>query len=240
MKLNKKKVALAAVAVCLVAILSMGTLAWFNASQEMENIFHVSTEDDDQTPDFGLDLFENVVDPDTGKNIDTNNDGVIDDKDTTDDGNTYNNIISGDVLDKNPTVKNTGAYDQYVRMIVTITNADEWVTALAKYNLDLDDVIVGYDDAKWHKVLVDTDATDGTVQNVYYYEGTLAPNDTATLFTAIKIPKEFTQEDMKYVGATATENGLFTMKIVAHAIQSEHTGTNALEAFANCWKPEYN
>ena len=73
MKMTKKKVFVVALAICLVAIISMGTLAWFQASQSIENIFQVSTTDDNQTPDFSISLYENIVDPDTGKKVDANN-----------------------------------------------------------------------------------------------------------------------------------------------------------------------
>ena len=37
MKMTKKKVFIAALAICLVAIVSMGTLAWFTASDYVTN-----------------------------------------------------------------------------------------------------------------------------------------------------------------------------------------------------------
>lgn len=111
MKMTKKKVFVVALAVCVFAVMSLGTLAWFTDTQSMENIFKVSTEDDNTTPDFDIVLYENEVDPETGKAKDTDADGDIDDDDAlTTTGNTYNSILPGDVLDKNPTVKNMGQY----------------------------------------------------------------------------------------------------------------------------------
>ena len=48
MKLTKKKVFVAALAICLIAILSFGTLAWFSAGDSVKNEFYVadSTEKD--------------------------------------------------------------------------------------------------------------------------------------------------------------------------------------------------
>lgn len=229
MKLTKKKVFVAALAVSLVAIISMGSLAWFQASQSIENIFQVSTTDDNQTPDFSIILYENVVDPETGKVVDTNDDDVIDALDTTTTGNTYTSLAPGDQLDKNPTVQNTGDYDQYIRVTVTLNDADKWVPLLAKYHLTIDDVIVGYEDAEWRSEVVDEDYTDGTVMNQYYFEGKLTPNATATLFDGIAIPGDFTNEDMKSFA------GEFRMTIVADAIQADNTGDNAYDAFANYW-----
>lgn len=229
MKMTKKKVFVAALAISLVAIISMGSLAWFQASQSVENIFKVSTTDDGQTPDFSLSLYENVVDPDTGKMIDSNNDSVIDENDITTTGNTYTSIAPGDLLDKNPTVQNTGVYDQYIRVTVTLNDADKWVPLLAAYGLTIDDVVLGYVDADWRSEIVDEDYTDGTVVNEYYLEGKLAPDATATLFTGIEIPGELTNDDVKSFA------GEFNMVIVADAIQADNTGDNAYDAFANYW-----
>ena len=229
MKLTKKKVFVVALAISLAAIISMGTLAWFQASQSIENIFQVSTTDDNQTPDFSISLYENVVDSETGKKVDTNDDDVIDELDITTTGNTYASLAPGDELDKNPTVKNTGEYDQYVRVTVTLKDADKWVPLLAEYNLTIDDVILGYEDALWRSEIVDEDYTDGTVVNQYYFEGKLEPGDTATLFTGIKIPGDFTNDDVK------SFEGGFNMTIVADAIQADNTGDNAFDAFDEFW-----
>lgn len=229
MKFNKKKVFVVALAISLVAILSMGTLAWFTASQSIENIFQVSTTDDNQTPDFSILLYENIVDPDTGKMIDTNGDDTIDELDTTTVGNTYTSLAPNDLLDKNPTVVNTGAYDQYIRVTVTLNDADKWVPLLNKYQLTIDDVIVGYEDVNWRSEVVDEDYTDGVVVNQYYFEGKLLPDASATLFTGIKIPEVFTIEDVKEFA------GEFNMTIVADAIQADNTGDNAYDAFDEFW-----
>ena len=48
---NKKKVFVVAVAVCLIAILSMSSLAWFSDADEVTNQFMVSTSGDEDDPD---------------------------------------------------------------------------------------------------------------------------------------------------------------------------------------------
>ena len=45
MKMTKKKVFVTALAICLVAILSMGSLAWFNASDTITNKFKIADSD---------------------------------------------------------------------------------------------------------------------------------------------------------------------------------------------------
>ena len=59
MKLTKKKVFVAAIALCLIAIISAGTLAWFQASDEVTNKFMIADSDQDGTPDFSVDVWEN-------------------------------------------------------------------------------------------------------------------------------------------------------------------------------------
>ena len=48
---NKKKVFVVAVAVCLIAILSLSSLAWFSDADEVTNKFMVATSDDPTDPD---------------------------------------------------------------------------------------------------------------------------------------------------------------------------------------------
>ena len=78
----KKKVFIIALAVCLIAILSFSTLAWFTDKDTVENEFLVAGSDD-QDPDeiFSVDVWENTPE------------GIEDQ-----DGYTYNDIQPGDKL----------------------------------------------------------------------------------------------------------------------------------------------
>ena len=59
MKMTKKKVFLAALAVCLVAIISMSTLAWFSDSDQVNNEFLIADSDDNTADDiFNIDVWE--------------------------------------------------------------------------------------------------------------------------------------------------------------------------------------
>ena len=63
MKMNKKKLLVSAVALCLIAILSMGTLAWFSADDEVTNKFMIATSEDANPEDiFSVDVWENTPD----------------------------------------------------------------------------------------------------------------------------------------------------------------------------------
>ena len=58
MKMTKKKVFVAALAICLIAIISMGTLAWFNATDDITNNFKVATDENDTDPTFSVKVSE--------------------------------------------------------------------------------------------------------------------------------------------------------------------------------------
>ena len=215
MKMTKKKVFVTALAICLVAIISMGTLAWFNASDSITNEFKIADSDGDGTPDFSVDVWEN--DPENPQAKDQ-------------DGVTYNDIAPGDVIAKNPTVENTGDYDQWVRVYVTF---DEWAKIEAAcQNQGISSDVRGWldvDSAAW---TADNNATvveNNTVTYVYYYNYKLAKDQTAVLFNNVTIPGEFEQTDMAFT------SGNFTITVKADALQADNTGDSAQAAFATCW-----
>ena len=212
MKMTKKKVFVAALAVCLVAILSLSTLAWFTATDEVENVFKVSTDNQTQKPDFKLDLFEHEADED----------GKVSDTEVA--TNTYDNVAPGDVLYKDPTVRNDGQYDMWVRVKVTLNDYDKWQAVLGT-GYDFRNIL-GNVSTDWSFDTIETDATAKTLTLVYYKDAKLAVGDTSTLFTSVNVPSDFTVDNMP------TE---FNLDIVAEAIQFDNTGNSAKAAFANYW-----
>lgn len=208
MKMNKKKVLVAALAVALVAILSVGTLAWFTASDSVVNYFQVSTDDETQLPDFKLDLFEHEF---NGEELNPN---------VEVEQNYYKGIAPGDVLPKDPTVRNDGQYDQWVRVTIDLVNYDKWEAVLGK-GFDFSKYFVDFN-SDW---VVDTD-TIGTDTMVFYLNKKLPAGKESNIFGAFAIPSQFTVENMP------TE---FKMGIVAEAIQADNTGDSAEYAFANYW-----
>ena len=226
MKLNKKKVVVASLAVSLVAILSFGTIAWFSDTDEVTNKFMVATSDEDKDSIFSVDVFEQV---------DEDNDGIFEGKGDYDNvysGYTYEDILPGDNLGKKPWVRNTGSYNQYVRVKVTIDNAAAWQTIFTKYGLTLNDIFLGHDEAEWSRNDDETtvDVNADTMTYVYYLDRILEPHQDggkdAYLFTSVMIPTELTREDMAEFAL-----GEFSLKILAEAVQTEHVGANAIEAF---------
>ncbi len=205
MKMTKKKVFVAALAICLIAIISMGTLAWFTAEDSAENIFKVSTDDVTQKPDFKLDLFEHNILAD----------GTLGTEEVA--SNTYNHIAPGDELAKDPTVRNDGAYDMWVRVNVTLTDYAVWEDILGD-GYDFSAILEGVN-ADW---TVDANSV-GTDTLVFYKNTKLATGESSTVFTGVNIPgEEFTVDNIP------TE---FKLNIVAQAIQADNTGATAQEAF---------
>ena len=229
MRITKKKIFVAALAVCLIAILSFGTLAWFTAEDTVTNKFMVTTSDSNGTPDFSVEIFEHKVDSETGKKV--SNEEV--------EGNIYKNILPGSKVDKDPTVRNTGLYDQWIRVKVTLSNYDVWCDALANGGLyDFSGILKTIGSEWLHDPATDrafnADVTTATF--TYYLKDPLlaAKNnggiaDTATLFTSVEIPTAFTEDNMKFTG---TQNGVFDISIVAEAVQKENIADTCKAAFA--------
>lgn len=215
MKMNKRKVFLTALAICLIAILSMGTLAWFNASDSVTNTFKVADTDSDNKPDFSVELWE------------------TDAYDNRVDKREYKDILPGDVLDKDPTVENTGNYDQYIRAYVTFSDAETLQAACEKYGLSKDlRAWLNVDSTVWQAVDNTNVDADGNITYCYYLKSVLGKKvgeetNKVKLFTTVSIPGLFVQEDL------SGSNAVFNINVKAEALQTANTGDNALEAFAN-------
>ena len=209
--MSKKKLLSLSLVVIMIAILSFGTLAWFNDSDSLKNEFHIATSDDPSDPDdiFSVDLWENTP---------------AGDKDQ--DGHSYDKILPGSNLKKEVNVENTGAYDQYIRVVVNLSDGNAWMEVLGA-GYDLNSIFIGHDESKWTRSV--GTLVDDTITYVYYLNETLAPEETVELFTNVVIPTHLTQEDMAKLG------GGFELNIRADAIQTENLGDGvdtAAEAFA--------
>lgn len=221
MKMNKKKVFVAAIAICLVAILSFGTLAWFTDSDDSENKFFVTnSENTDPEKIFSIDVKEKVEGTDTPV-----------------DNYTFNHLVPNQKVDKKPYVINTGAYDQWVRATVTITDYNVFEAALgADYIME---TVFGGINPEWiydSKVIDrNADSGAGTISYVFYLNRVLSANaadpakNTSVLFETVTVPKELTKEDF---AAPSTLSDGFSIKVFAEAIQSDNTADTAKNAFA--------
>ena len=98
MRMTKKKVIALALVVCLIAILSLSSLAWFTDDDSVTNKFQIAGSEDANPDDiFSVDVWEK-------------DDPTSNEKDQ--DGITYPDILPGDDLYKEVNVENTGKYPQ--------------------------------------------------------------------------------------------------------------------------------
>ena len=144
----KKKVFLVAVAVCLVAIISAGTLAWFSDSDSVKSTFYVasSNEEADDIFSVGLQGKENA---------------------------TYVDLLPGQVVENLIEVENTGRYAQWVRVKITFSDAKAWKEVLGDTALtSMLDVGAG-----WTAGGTLSDETNDTVTYFYYLNSTLAKDE---------------------------------------------------------------
>lgn len=218
--MTKKKIFVIALAVCLIAILSMGTIAWFSAEDSIENKFHFADSNDDGITDFSVD--------------------VIETDDPEDDGLEFDDVLPGDVLAKDPTIKNTSSsdrYTQYIRATLTLKDpTGAWKNAFdekrignGKYLTLLDemfktvDMVNVWDLAGSDGVGYGYDEDEKEFFWVFYYKETLAKDETVTLFTQVTVPTGITVED-----ASAMLSD-FDVAIKAEAVQAENLGLQAYQ-----------
>jgi len=240
---TKKKIFAVALAVCLVSILSFSTLAWFNATESVTNKFMVATTGSGtgtgggSTAEkiFSVDLWEYVGDKDNvaGEDKDAEGNPVVDAGEKDHDGLVFENILPGVVYHKEPVVENTGSYDQWIRVVVTVTKATAWKDILSTYGItDLGTIFLEHDDTVWECHSGAGWEADDAINYVYYLNEKLAPREMAVLFTGVKLPGQVTQADMAKL-IDANDNVEFDIKVRADAIQTEGIDgvTNAQEAF---------
>jgi len=223
MKMNKKKVFVTALAISLVAIPSMTSLAWFSAQDSVTNNFYIADSTDNNPEDiFSFDVYEKYDSDDSGTPEEYQS------------GITYNNILPGDELEKDAIVKNTGHYDQYVRVVVTISDKAVWKSIVESTGADFNtyDVrqhFVGFDSSKWDLVNSTMDHSGESIQYVLYLGDILKSGESFSVFTGIKIPEAMTQEYASHFD----DDGIwgFTIDVKAQAVQTQNVGDSAFEAF---------
>lgn len=225
MKLSKKKVFVLALAVCLIATLSMGTLAWFTDQDSVKNDFMIAGSEDENPDDiFSVDVWE-----------DKDGDGQADDDDTSADGEglIYEDILPGDVWTKVAHVKNTGSYDQYIRVKITVSDAAVWQD-IYKANMVPVTEFVDVDLSEVYQQKVGSYLEDGNFVYYLYYSAPLKTDDPATtnddesdmiIFNEVKIPSHMTQQQ------AAPFDGGFQVSVQADAVQTKNVGDNVYDAF---------
>ncbi len=179
--MNKKSLITMLVALCLVGAVGVGaTLAYFTDKTDVSNKVTMGHVD--------IDLFE------------TNDD------EKTSEGLVFENIVPGDTLEKDPTVRVAdNSEDCFVRVKVEFTGFE-------------------LNDADKAALLADIDTNVWTLVDGYYYHNAkMTAKEEAQLFNEVVIP---TTWGNKYADAA------FEIKVYAEAIQADNTGDTAVAAFA--------
>lgn len=205
--MNKRKILVTALALSIIAILSVGTLAWFSDEDSVTNKFYIADSDDTNPDDiFSVDVWEE------------NKVGSI-----THGGIVYKDILPGDELVKKARVENTGHYDQFIRVIVKISDAEAWLSAVGS-DFVIENCFTGFDASVWTNISKTVE--NDTLTYVLYYNKALAEGEVIELFDEVVIPTSLTQEQ------AAAFKGGFTIDVKAQAVQTKNVGENAYEAFA--------
>lgn len=218
----KRRTFALALALCLLLIIGFGTLAYFQSSQNLTNYFAVAGIENPKDPQATIDpnaLFSMKLDED---DITSTDESV---RTTT--GNIYKDIMPGDTLYKDPTVYNTGKYDAWMRVKVTVTDFAAWSRICASHGItDLTEIFGGYDATDWSRFEGDdiVDAKKDEYTYVFYHNAKLAEDQSATLFETMTIPASFTVQDM-------ADLATFQLKITGESIQAQNTGDTARAAF---------
>ena len=223
MKNMKKKVFALALVVCLIATVSVSTLAWFAANDTVTNEFGIADSTDDANAVFSIDVYE-MYDVDGDGDEDKDTDGIV--------YGANNEVVPGAYLAKKAFVENTGKYDQYARVKVTLSDVSVWASMLgitdvqnASFDLtEIFDVPAAFD-TTWIRNDAETvfpTTGNDTLTYVFYYNGVLEADDAAVAFLeGVSIPEEMTRENVVAMG------GGFTLAIVAEAVQA----TNVLDVY---------
>lgn len=254
---TKKKLFAAALAICLLSTVSFSTLAWFNASESVTNRFMIASSGSGtgtgsgSTAEkiFSVDLWEYIGDKGNLAHEDkdpTSGNPIVDSTEKDHDGIEFKDILPGVVYHKEPVVENTGSYDQYIRVVITVTKATAWKQILNTYGItDLDAIFLEHDDTAWTRdtsiklangssVEAIVDNNNDTISYVYYLNEKLEPGQMVAFFTGVKLPEQLTQADMAKLLDTTSNEVEFNIDVRADAIQTEGIGntvTNAETAF---------
>ncbi|MBR6097528.1 SipW-dependent-type signal peptide-containing protein [Candidatus Saccharibacteria bacterium] len=221
--MKKKVFALSLALGALALILSAGTMAYFtDTTSAVKNTFTVGSVD--------ITLDETEIDPTTNKFKEGA--GRVS-------ANTYESVMPGTVVDKDPTVTNVGKSDAYVRVKMTFPGNSYWQQdmndAMALFSGvedDVDDytfptsvtadklnkVFLGFDASKWDAAqtkysMFGPNGFQFEYEWTFTYKGTLAPEETATLFDGVKIAdsiERITDFDIELIAEAVQADGFDT------------------------------
>ena len=217
MKKHSKALLLSMCAVLLVVGSVFGTIAYLTDTEAVTNTFSVGR--------VGLSL--DVADVnEMGQPL--KDDAVVEKVADADrwqpaDGDTEQkyHLLPGHTYIKDPTVTvDAGSEESYVRMMVTVNFAQALTDA--QLATELDEIFRGYDATKWIREDKTVSADQKTITYEYRYYTTVdgktdagvnADQPLEPLFSSIKVPGEYTNEQIAILGG-------MEIKVEAHAIQA--------------------
>lgn len=178
MKMNKKKLAVVSLVLCVAAIISMGSLAWFTADDTVTNTLTFAT-------DFAMDVYETDIDGVTKRIV--NNETV---------GWDYTNLHPNQVIHKDPTVLNKSTSEaQWIKVSVTVDKLSTWKQVVTDGS-DLTSIFKEFDASAW--TLYGTPVEkDDAITYTYILNSALPAGSTATLFKSVQIPSAITLDQAK-------------------------------------------
>ncbi len=183
-----------------------GTLAYLTDKDDVQNTFAVGNVD--------ITLFESEVE------IGENEDGFYsyvdkDGEDRTVKSNTYEDLVPGSTICKDPTVTNVGSEDAYIRVtlkhnnntaIFTNFTEEEFLNSVFGLSETMD--LAEHIDVAWTLADGTFGAEDANVRDlsgeleadekvyVFYFKEALAKDEAITLFTKINVPTTFDNAEM--------------------------------------------
>ena len=217
MKKHSKALLLSMCAVLLVVGSVFGTIAYLTDTEAVTDTFSVGR--------VGLSLDEADVN-EMGQPL--KDDAVVEKVADADrwqpaDGDTEQkyHLLPGHTYIKDPTVTvDAGSEESYVRMMVTVNFAQALTDA--QLATSLDSIFLGYDAGKWEREDKTVSADQKTITYEYRYYTTVdgktdagvnADQPLEPLFSSIKVPGEYTNEQIAILGG-------MEIKVEAHAIQA--------------------
>ncbi len=213
MKNTKLKVLVIALAICLIAVGSLNTLAWFTANDQVTNNFHIANSEDDADKIFSVNVWEDKTPADVAG------------EEKIEDGIEFENILPGDEFFKEVHVENTGSYPQYIRATVTISDASVWQEVYGEYVVALDEFVDTIDAGAIHTMVSYYDAVNDTFVYEIYYKDILEVGKDIVVFDTVKIDSRLDRFQ------AADLAGNFYINVFADAVQTENVGANVYEAF---------
>lgn len=199
MKTAKKAMLMTLCAIILVVATVFGTMAYLTSTDEVVNTFTVGNV---------------AIKLDEAK---ANTDGSLVEGADRVKANSYK-LLPGHTYNKDPMVTLlAGSETSYVKMTVTVNNADKLDAIFAPDGANLREIFGGYDDSTWIAKGSTTDAANNRTYEFWYKDVVSAgAADVAldALFDSITVPGTITKEQL------ATIEGL-TITVNAYAIQAD-------------------